>query len=109
MGDVLVLEAPGRVVTLVARRARFEAAWPRPAVALASLPAELVPYVRAARGRGTLAVREHVLPKGQRVRLAAHVERVSSVGASASARVASSVGRYVVRDDLGPVVLYVLS
>ncbi len=91
-GQVLRLrDCDGDEVSVVAAAVRFE-----PSTLLGGQPVtdilpELAPYLRNATGRGILCSREHALRTGDAVLLKAVVE--------------PSRTRYLVRDDLAPVVL----
>jgi hypothetical protein len=71
-GDLLRLEADdGTRIDIVARRAELLFANLRPPpIPLASAPAEIIPLL----GRGPLAVREHRVMRGDRVRLRATLD-----------------------------------
>ena len=104
-GDVLVLrDAAGDEISIIASRARFEPTTPfNGGVPIARVPAELVPFLRRASGRGVVCYRELALLQGDKVRLTAVVEPSQSVIA-AGYRSGTQL-RYLARDDLGPVVL----
>lgn len=96
LGDLLPMTLVGAAgasdLVVVPRRSeiRFADA-PRRAVALGSCPPELVPVLARATGRGAIGVREYALRRGERLRVAATVERNGK--------------RCAVRDDLAQVVL----
>jgi hypothetical protein len=103
-GELLVLaDADGDELILVARRARFELGrTPVLPLPRGDLPPELVPLLRSATGRGTMGYREVLLRTGDKLRLRAIVEASQTVameGEQPGTRL-----RYVARDDLGPVV-----
>ena len=103
LGDVVTFrDEDGDEIALVVRRARVE-----PALAqhggtpLSRAPAEVVPLLRRASGRGVVCYRELALVTGAVLRINAIVEPARSLSGSRSgARVT-----YVARDDLAPVVL----
>lgn len=102
-GDTLVLrDADGSEVTVVARRARVGFAVPQQGgTPLARVPPELVPLVQRASGRGVLCFRESMVRQGDRYRLTATIEAVPSVVASGYR---SDAGlRFVARDDISVV------
>jgi len=72
-------------------------------VPIASVPAELVPFLRRASGRGVVCYRELTLGTGDSIRLKAVVEPSTSVVASGYR--SGTRRTYVARDDLAPVVL----
>jgi hypothetical protein len=105
LGDVATLrDEDGDEITIVARRARIEPALPRRGgTPVARVPAEVVPLLQRATGRGVICYRELALSTGDKLRLRAVVEPTQSVvadGYSEGTRVT-----YVARDDLEPVVL----
>ena len=104
-GQVLVLrDQGGDEISLVVGRARFDVTTPRNGgTPIASVPAELVPFLRNASGRGVVCYREFPLLQGDKVLLRAVVEPSQAV-VTGGYRSGSSL-RYVARDDLGPVVL----
>lgn len=93
IGDVLVLEADGVSVTVLARHARLSLAPGAGGAPLERLPPEIAPLVARASGRGVLCWRERVIAHGDSLRLRAVVEA------------AGAPGRLVARDDLAPVIL----
>jgi hypothetical protein len=94
-GEILVLrDADGDELSVVARRARLELATPHTGgTPIDRIPAELVPFLRRSRGHGIVCYREFALREGDKIRVKAVVE------ASGATR------RYVARDDLSAVVL----
>jgi hypothetical protein len=96
-GDPFVLrDEHGDEVSLVARRVRVELASAlHTRTPLEQVPAELIPFLRRASGRGAVCYRERALREGDKVRLEAVVE-----GHRSGTRVS-----YVVRDDLRPTYL----
>lgn len=104
-GQVLLLrDRDGDEISVVAGRARFDVTTPRNGgTPMANVPAELVPLLRRASGRGVICYRELPLLQGDRVLLKAIVESSQTVVTSGY-RSGASV-RYVARDDLGLVVL----
>lgn len=67
LGDVVRLAGESEILHVVVRRARLDFA-PAPDLPLARIVPELAPLLRASRG-GTLAVREHVIVRGDVLRL----------------------------------------
>lgn len=104
LGDLLRLRDPdGDEITIVARRARIRPASPQPpAMPLEHLPAEMVPILGKASGRGVLCYREITLGTGDAVLLTAVVE---SSGVVPTADGAGTRKAFVARDDLAAVVL----
>lgn len=104
-GDIVILrDADGDEISVVSGRARFDAATPRNGgTPLATVPAELVGFLRRATGRGVVCYREFPLLEGDKVRLKATVEPSQSV-VSSGYRSGTKV-RYVARDDLALVIL----
>lgn len=105
LGDIATLrDQDGDEITIVVPRVRVEpAVRARGGTPLVRAPAEVVPLLRRATGRGVVCYRELTLGTGDAVRLKAVVEptsRVASDGYRSSTR-----GTYVARDDLAPVVL----
>lgn len=105
LGEILVLrDAHGDEISVVTGRARFESATPRNGgTPIDRVPAELVPLLRRASGRGIVCYREFLLVEGDKVRLKAVVEP-SQVVVTSGYRSGATV-RYLARDDLAPVVL----
>lgn len=105
LGDVATLrDEDGDEITIVARRARIEPALPRRGgTPITRMPAEIVPLLQRATGRGVICYRELTLSTGDKLRLRAVVEPTQSIvadGYRSGTRVT-----YVARDDLEPVVL----
>ena len=105
LGDVATLrDEDGDEITIVARRARIEPALPRRGgTPIMRMPAEVVPLLQRATGRGVICYRELTLSTGDKLRLRAVVEPTQSIvadGYRSGTRVT-----YVARDDLEPVVL----
>ena len=105
LGDVATLrDEDGDEITIVVGRVRIDPQLPqRGGTPLTSVPAEVVPFLEQARGRGIICYRELALRDGDHVRLKAVVEPTRSV-ASSGYRSGTTVS-YVARDDLAPVVL----
>ena len=68
LGDLVRFGGPDGTFDLIVRRTNVVVA-PIDARPLGNMPAELVPLLRMSRGRGALAVREHVVRSGAEVRL----------------------------------------
>jgi hypothetical protein len=105
LGDVVTLrDEDGDEINLVVGRTRVDPSLPRRGgTPLSRAPAEVVPLLQRATGRGVVCYRELLLREGESVRLKAIVEPTQSVvtsGYRAGTRVS-----YVARDDLEPVVL----
>lgn len=105
LGDMATLrDLDGDEITVVVRRARFALAHPAgAAMPLARAPAEIVPLLQRATGRGVVCYRELALGPGERLLLKAVVEpstRVVGAGYRSGTRTT-----YVARDDLARVVL----
>ncbi|MDB4933992.1 MAG: hypothetical protein JWP87_964 [Labilithrix sp.] len=105
LGDVATLrDEDGDEITIVARRAYIAPALPRSGgTPVGRMPADVVPLLARASGRGVVCYRELTLGTGDAVRLRAVVEPAHSVVASGY-RSGTRV-TYVARDDLAPVVL----
>lgn len=105
LGDVVVLRIaePATEVALVVRRAAMRLVGVRtggvPLDGLPRPPAEAIPLLAKARGRGAPCFREHAVRQGARLRLRAIVEDYSA------SPVALPGPRLLVRDDLGPLTL----
>ena len=105
LGDMATLrDEDGDEITIVVPRVRIEPALhARGGTPLVRAPAEIVPLLRMATGRGVVCYHELTLGTGDAVRLKAMVEPTSSVafdGYRSSTRTT-----YVARDDLAPVAL----
>jgi hypothetical protein len=103
-GDLLVLQdGAGDEISVVAGRARLDVANRHGGTTLTRVPAELVPFLRRATGRGAICYREFPLLEGDKVRLKAIVEPSQAV-VTTGYRSGSKL-RYLARDDLALVVL----
>jgi hypothetical protein len=105
LGDVATLrDLDGDEITIVVRRARVElvtrAAGATP---LVRAPAEVVPLLRRATGRGVICYREVTLGPGEKILLKAAVEPSTSIVTTGDR--SGTRTTYVTRDDLAPVVL----
>jgi hypothetical protein len=105
LGDVVTLrDEAGDAIDILVRRASIQPASSRGGgTPVGRMPAELVPLLRRATGRGVLCYRELTLSAGDTLRLRAVVEpsrRIVAEGSRSGVRVT-----YVARDDLAPVVL----
>ncbi len=101
---LVLRDRDGDEISVVAGRARLDAAASRNGgTPLATVPAELVGFLRRATGRGVICYRELPLLEGDKVRLRAVVEPSQTVVTSGY-RSGSKV-RYLVRDDLAVVIL----
>jgi 2-phospho-L-lactate guanylyltransferase (CobY/MobA/RfbA family) len=105
LGDVATLrDEDGAEITLMVRRARIQPAPSRGGgTPITRMPPEVVPLLQRAKGRGVVCYRELTLSTGDKLRLRAVIEPTRSVvadGYRSGTRIS-----YVVRDDLGPVVL----
>jgi len=105
LGDVATLrDEDGDEITIVVHRARIEPALhARGGTPISRAPAEVVPLLRKATGRGVVCYRELTLGTGDSIRLKAVVEPSTSVVASGYR--SGTRRTYVARDDLAPVVL----
>jgi hypothetical protein len=105
LGDVATLRDPdGDEITVVTRRARITPSQhARGGTPVSRVPAELVPFLSRATGRGVVCYRELTLGMGEKVLLKAVVEPTASVVPSGYR--SGTRTTYVARDDLAPVVL----
>jgi hypothetical protein len=105
LGDLATLRDPdGDELTVVVNRARITPARREGgATPLSRAPAEVVPLLQRATGRGVVCYRELILGTGESVLLKAVVEPSRSVVASGYR--SGTRTTYVARDDLGPVLL----
>lgn len=105
LGDVMTLrDEDGDEITIVAHRARVEPAFhARGGTPLSRAPAEVVPLLRRATGRGVVCYRELTLATGDTIRLKAVVEPTTSIVTSGYR--SGTRRTYVARDDLARVVL----
>lgn len=105
LGDVATLrDEDGDEITIVVPRARVAPTLHARGVSPVSrVPAEIVPLLRKATGRGVVCFREVTFGTGEAVRLRAIVERATSIVADGTR--AATRTTYVARDDLAPVVL----
>jgi hypothetical protein len=105
LGDVATLrDEAGDEIKIMVRRATIQPVSSRDGgTPIVRIPAEIVPLLGRATGRGVLCYRELALSDGDKVRLRAVIEptrRVVADGDRSGTRVT-----YLARDDLAPVVL----
>lgn len=109
IGDVVRLSSERVALSVVVRRAVMRFVDVRrggvPLEHLATVPAEAVPLLASARGRGTICFREHAVVRGASLRVRAFVEgpdHTTGFGRSTGAALPDGL---VVRGDVGPITL----